>query len=91
MTNQRNNDLAYLFSSRAVARRLARRHAKRRARSKIEHRQFYGQDGQLPTRCDILIWSVVFIGIFVFLGMTRTSDNLRQTNINNHPSIINQL
>jgi hypothetical protein len=83
MTNQKNIDLDYLFNSKAVA----KKHAGRR----IAHRQFYGQDGQLPTRYDILMWSVVFIGMFVFLGMTRTSDGLRHTHINSHSSIIHQI
>lgn len=69
MTNQKNIDLDYLFSHDAMA--------KREAVKNLSHRQFYGQDGELPNRWDILVWAVVFVGMFVFLGMTRTQDEFR--------------
>lgn len=62
MTNDNNIDLDYLFE-------------KKEQESEIKgirggNRQFYGQDGQLPNRWDLLTWSVVFIGMFIFFALS---------------------
>lgn len=65
MATENNIDLDYLFNDPAQT---------AAAKAGAEKRKFYGQDGELPNKWDLLTWSAVFVGMFVFFVMDRAEN-----------------